>query len=280
MEHAGVEIDMDSVQVPLSRARAVGLQHELRDHLAAEDFQERLCACERSHPQGSLDFRRAHQVLVLEVQAKVLPKYGFEGTLQGVHDMLEAFEAFKEDSEITANIREINHLIWKPNKNHGEHHDTPAHDAQKLAWRDQWQHILTEHPPVAAPAKAPVPPDHSTRNVGVELDLSAVQVPLTKQRLLGLQEELRDRLATPNFQARLRECEAAHDQHSADFRKEHQQLVLREQAEVLPKYGFPGTMQGVHDLLATIKSDFKEDPEVGENLRAIDALIWKEGCHP
>jgi len=274
-EHAGVEIDMDDIPMELTRERALGLQEDLRDRLAAEDFQERLRECERTHKKGSLEFRRDHQSLVLEVQSQVLPAWGFKGSLEGVHDMLEAFEAFKSDAEITRNIEEIDSLIWKP----FEHHDAPHHEAPKLSWHEMARRPVQKLSPAEGkllPEDALHPADLPVSQApGVEIDMTALSpVPLTRGRLLGLQEELKENLGSHWFQKRLRDCKHANGEDTAAFRREHQQLVLEVQAEVLPKYGFEGSLQGVHDLLEAIKASFSEDAEVSANIAAIDALIW------
>jgi len=276
--HPGVEIDMDALPVPLTRDRLLGLQHELHDALADDDFQGRLFECERVHGKGTVEFRRQHQQLVLEVQSTILPKYGFESSLQGVADMLAAVKAFLGDPEVAANIKAIDTLIWKPHESHHgvavdhEHHSQAALEPHHLDWLERWEQH--HQAPQSDEADA-----FDVRHVPVELDMDAISVPLSKERLLGMQEELRERLATEEFQAQLRKCERTHNEGTPEFRKEHQQLVLEVQAQVLPKYGFKGSLEGVHDMLDAIKA-FSKDSEVAANLKAINGLIWRSGVAP
>jgi len=275
-----VEIDLDAVPVPLSRDRLLGLQHELQEALSEGEFQDRLCECERTLGRGTMEFRRQHQQLVLEVQSEILPKYGFEASLDGVARMLADVRAFQGDSEVAANIEAINALIWRPRESRPEDASRREHHGQAhgLDWLHRWGHQRHmggwAHPERAGPTKT-----SDLGSVGVEIDLDAVEVPLVKDRLLGLQGELRERLSAPDFQARLRECEGARDDSSLEFRKKHQQLVLGVQAKVLPKYGFEGSLQGVHDLMEAV-GPFREDPDVAANLRALDGLIWGSCATP
>jgi len=270
-----VELDVNDVEVPFTKERLIGLQLELLDALGADAFQDRLCECEETLGKGTMEFRKRHQQLVLEVQSTLLPKYGFEPSMQGVANMLKAVKGFSEDKEVASNIKEINALIWKPHHSHHfhEHHE---HHEHSLDWVKRW------HQPDAAhdPAKAPLPAgDFDTKHVGVEIDMDAVPVPFTRDRALGLQKELREHFGDAGLQARLKELVKAHGEGTMEYRKEHQRLILEVQSKILPKYGFKGDQQGVHDMMDAVKG-FESDADVAANLKAIDALLWKSGHAP
>eukprot|EP00747_Dinoflagellata_sp_TGD_P180678 gnl/TRDRNA2_/TRDRNA2_33541_c0_seq1.p1 gnl/TRDRNA2_/TRDRNA2_33541_c0~~gnl/TRDRNA2_/TRDRNA2_33541_c0_seq1.p1 ORF type:complete len:187 (+),score=34.71 gnl/TRDRNA2_/TRDRNA2_33541_c0_seq1:148-708(+) len=90
----------DSMQAIISVAWAVSLQKELLDGFRDPDFQAALLGLLREwggpDASGHLHGRRE---LCLEVQQRVLPKYGFEGTREGVRDMIQTLEAMMEYSE-------------------------------------------------------------------------------------------------------------------------------------------------------------------------------------
>jgi len=109
---AGVEIDLDHVPVPLTKERAVALQNELIERFSSSNFQDRLKLLEAKHAAATPEFRRERQRLAMEVQAKVLPKYGYEGNLGGVSNLLhELDEKFAGDEEIQKNNKVVDRLL-------------------------------------------------------------------------------------------------------------------------------------------------------------------------
>uniref|UniRef100_A0A7S1A3S7 Protein C10 n=1 Tax=Noctiluca scintillans TaxID=2966 RepID=A0A7S1A3S7_NOCSC len=107
----------------------------------------------------------------------------------------------------------------------------------------------------------------------VELDMDDVLVPMTKERALALQRELRDRFSQVTFQAALRSCENTFAYGSPMWKQIRQRLALKEQVEVIPKYGFPPTLDGVVAMVRTVQD--LGDPQVDENSRIIEGLLWK-----
>merc|ERR1712217_922530 len=57
------------------------------------------------------EFTQERQNLFLTVQKRVLPKYGFEGTVSGVYKMMGAMGPFLKDPEFTKLANDINELI-------------------------------------------------------------------------------------------------------------------------------------------------------------------------
>jgi len=114
----GVELDINDIKVPLTRERALSLQEELLEAFGRDDFQERLRQLQVRHsptPGGATltgEFRKARQMLALEVQAKILPKYGFQPTLEGVNEMLRQYqESFPDDHQVQSNIGAVDRLL-------------------------------------------------------------------------------------------------------------------------------------------------------------------------
>mmetsp|Transcript_112716 Transcript_112716/g.291267 ORF Transcript_112716/g.291267 Transcript_112716/m.291267 type:complete len:1123 (+) Transcript_112716:151-3519(+) len=73
----------------LKLSKALALQAELMEGFAKPDFQRSLCELQKLHRGGKFQMERTR--LCLTVQGDILPKYGFEGSLGGVMEMLEAF---------------------------------------------------------------------------------------------------------------------------------------------------------------------------------------------
>lgn len=110
-----------------------------------------------------------------------------------------------------------------------------------------------------------------------QLDIDDLSVPLTKERALGLQTELWQRLATPQFQDQLEQCKEQ-GLEPLEFRKVRQRLVLDVQSEVLPKYGYQADASGVAEMMKEFDK-FVDDPEVSANRDAIDQIIGKNKDH-
>jgi len=109
------QLDLDDLEaIPFDRTRALALQKELCDAFCAREFQSKLRKCEEEHAEGTVEFRKQQQSLVLAVQAEVIPRYGFQPSMEGVAEMRKAIsETFADDPEIQANTEAINQLIGK-----------------------------------------------------------------------------------------------------------------------------------------------------------------------
>jgi hypothetical protein len=107
-----VELDLDDLeQFPLTKERALALQKELLTKFSAPLFQALLLETDREHEDEPIAFRKAQQDLVLTVQKEVLPKFGYEGSFQGVAAMRNDFKIFSDDAEVSANRLTIHRLI-------------------------------------------------------------------------------------------------------------------------------------------------------------------------
>ena len=82
---------------------ALELQQSLLQAFTSPGFQKKLHAisrryqaCQGNDPGCWSDFKK----LVRSYQAEIIPHYGFEASGRGVHDMLQAFQAFESDPDI------------------------------------------------------------------------------------------------------------------------------------------------------------------------------------
>lgn len=97
----------------LTREQAVSLQKDLLEAYKEHKFQQRLDSLDRIYGAltDSIEFKQERQELFLSAQCKVLPRYGFEGTLDGVFCMMGAMGAFIEDPEVVALAKQINKTL-------------------------------------------------------------------------------------------------------------------------------------------------------------------------
>ncbi|CAJ1350385.1 unnamed protein product [Effrenium voratum] len=100
----------------LSKEAALQLQQGLLAAYTSAGFQKRLhemsrkFKAQRVDPHLSADFK----LLVRTQQFQILPLYGFDPSEQGVEDMLQAFEEFKDDPDIYVNASAIQEAIFSP----------------------------------------------------------------------------------------------------------------------------------------------------------------------
>jgi len=90
----------------LSKARALALQNELLAAFSAARFQKKLNELVRECGDGKdskASYHSALKRLIRREQLQVIPRYGFDASDEGVTEMLAAFQAFEEDSDVYVN---------------------------------------------------------------------------------------------------------------------------------------------------------------------------------
>lgn len=95
----------------LTREDALRCNEELYQGFTTDHFQRELANLASKHKEGSMPFLKARQELFLTVQKEVLPKYGFEGTLNGVFKLMGATQPFINDPEFKEIASKINDVI-------------------------------------------------------------------------------------------------------------------------------------------------------------------------
>jgi len=98
----------------LTKEQAIRLQMELYNGFSADDFQRRLIELESilgEKGMSSAKYIQARQTLFLTVHGAVLPRFGFEGTMQGVYRMMSAMKPFGNESEVMKWTAKVNGLI-------------------------------------------------------------------------------------------------------------------------------------------------------------------------
>lgn len=95
----------------LTLQEALRCNEELYEGFTTSKFQRELADLAQNHKEGSMPFLKARQQLFLTVQREVLPKYGFEGTLNGVFKLMGATQPFVDDPEFKEIASKINAVL-------------------------------------------------------------------------------------------------------------------------------------------------------------------------
>lgn len=108
------DIAEECIASPSSLQDFLILQKELRAGFAEDTFQEELRKLQEQCERGELaktKFLAERQKLFLTVQSKVLPRYGYEGTSNGVYKMMGDMKPYIKDPQFVELADEINGLL-------------------------------------------------------------------------------------------------------------------------------------------------------------------------
>mmetsp|Transcript_157815 Transcript_157815/g.273918 ORF Transcript_157815/g.273918 Transcript_157815/m.273918 type:complete len:600 (+) Transcript_157815:124-1923(+) len=225
----------------------------------------------------------AHWVpgFALEVQSEVLQKYGIPGCLKGIEIMFEVIAPFMEDWRLQQLLSAINKKLDM--------------NAETFAGKVDVEHvvevpeILTNYGVMRKRRRSSV--DASLCQTKTEAETTAGESTtllqsfplekfplLTKDQALAMGKELLDGFSTTDFQFKLRELLRA--QGCADHVSKHpvpgrSTLALTVQSKVLPKYGIPGTPEGIRIMREAI-SPFVDHWGLQDMLRLIDDKLGVE----
>eukprot|EP00442_Polarella_glacialis_P018547 CAMPEP_0115095158 /NCGR_PEP_ID=MMETSP0227-20121206/28821_1 /TAXON_ID=89957 /ORGANISM="Polarella glacialis, Strain CCMP 1383" /LENGTH=470 /DNA_ID=CAMNT_0002488367 /DNA_START=250 /DNA_END=1662 /DNA_ORIENTATION=+ len=224
----------------LTSARARALLTELLIGFSAREFQKQMDALARADvatrsglsPEAAaaitvlpseifqLEGRRE---LALTVQKQVLPRYGFEGSEEGVAKMVRAMHPLLVDARILEQSEAVKRKLRMPSKT--------ALDSDS-----------DDEAAFAAQARGEVQPRR-----------------LRRAKALAIQSELLIEYSQPAFQTRLRETRRLHDPEAQ--RQERKRLIREVQALVLPKFGFEVTDEGIKSMNESFQP-WADDAEV------------------
>lgn len=130
-------------------------------------------------------------------------------------------------------------------------------------------------------APAPLDDQESSSDASPQSAGVSGRVVLSHSRALALQQELLANFSSPAFQKKLNELFRQHDVEKGKtnaYRVAFKKLVRSRQLEILPRYGFQASEQGVEDMLAAFKV-FEDagDDDVFVNKTAIQETLF---CAP
>jgi len=120
--------------------------------------------------------------------------------------------------------------------------------------------------------------DSASSNDEAEKDEDAPKVRLSKRRALALQQELLGEFVSPSFQKALHELARIHNDPkgcSREFASGFRKLVRNRQVEVIPRYGFEPSEEGVEMMLRSFTL-FHGDPDIYINEVAIKEALSLE----
>ena len=119
----------------------------------------------------------------------------------------------------------------------------------------------------------PNEPEHETaRQQPASVPVARVPVHLSRSRALALQKELLAAFSSPSFQKCFSELVRGKK------RALYEQLVRKQQCELIAKYGFEATDDGVMDMLQALKK-FADDPDVLVMDLAIEEVLAVDREH-
>mmetsp|Transcript_44563 Transcript_44563/g.80091 ORF Transcript_44563/g.80091 Transcript_44563/m.80091 type:complete len:600 (-) Transcript_44563:121-1920(-) len=105
------------------------------------------------------------------------------------------------------------------------------------------------------------------------LDISEGSSRLGKESTISLQKELLAAYQSEDFQNSIARAQRTSGDLSLQMAREIKELVRSAQMEILPRYGFQVSDQGVREMVAHIES-FKNDPDVSVLSQAIDEALF------
>jgi len=115
-----IDLQEDRLAVAaLAKETALDLQQSLLAEFTSPSFQKTLHELARKYRATygrDASSRAAFKNLVRTHQYRVLPRYGFESSDEGVEAMLKAFAAFQGDGDVFVNTMSINEALFNPSK--------------------------------------------------------------------------------------------------------------------------------------------------------------------
>jgi hypothetical protein len=230
-----------------TKSRLLRLATELLEGYSEPQFQEQLKVLLASAPN-----RRevpGRMELALTVQSKVLPKYGFQPTTEGVDAMMKTFSPFMIDWMVEKLVHDIEKTLGLPEGATVEAACGPRHMPEPIAVGVEPPVMPAVQMRTESMSKAEAKPSFS------ECELSTV---LTKAQVIDLLGELLQKYSSSAFQHKLEQLLFEADVEEGLDVPGRKQLVLKVQSKVLPKYGFPGTGYGAMLMIDSI-SPFIDD---------------------
>ncbi|CAJ1437501.1 unnamed protein product [Effrenium voratum] len=237
-----------------TKAKALALQRALLARFEAPSFQRdlrKLASAHRLEEGKSKGYLVGFTRLVRREQLQVLPGFGFEATEHGVEAMLRAFREWKKDSDVQVQETII-------------------------------QDTLRRAEPVATPAE----PERTSIRIKpankfeIQCMLRALLKAFTDP---WVQEQIYELRSSADHCAgrRVRGSSQASGEHSVDPEGYYNlsgrtALALLVHEQVLPRYAFEGTPEGVQEMLLHV-SPYLGDKDVA---RLFDAINSKLGMEP
>jgi hypothetical protein len=251
----------DDGQPCWTKSRLLRLATELLEGYNEPQFQEQLKVLLANAPNARDVPGRME--LALTVQSKVLPKYGFQPTPEGIDAMMKIFSQFMIDWMVEKLVNDIEKTLGLPQGATIEAVCGPRHMPD----------------PIAIGADAPVKPAVEMRTQSMSkaqakpsLSECEISTTLSKAKVIDLLGELLQKYSSSSFQHQLEELLFEAGVEEALDVPGRKELVLKVQSKVLPKYGLPGTGFGAMLMIDSV-SPFIDDCSVNYLVAEMDAKL-------
>jgi hypothetical protein len=223
-----------------TKAKVLKLGTDLLEGYSDPLFQQQLQGLLAAAPNGREVPGRME--LAHSVQQKVLPKYGFDATPEGVDEMVKTIAPFMVDWMVEKLVSDIEEKLG-----------LPKNSTINMAWlpvRGQMP-VVEEKVPAVRPkvrtlhsgglsSTAPKPETRAAKSASPAL---------SKAQVLELLGDLLKSFASPAFQAELKQLLAENGSGNDLEVPGRKDLVMNVHSKVLPKYGLPGTSYGAMLML-------------------------------
>jgi len=248
-----VDLQEDRLAVPvLAKETALDLQQSLLAEFTSPSFQKTLHELARKYRAThgrDASSRAAFKNLVRTHQYRVLPRYGFESTDEGVEAMLKAFVAFQGDGDVFVNTMSINEALFNASKDL----EPPSEE------------VDVEGAPYGSL------PTSKTAILGLLQNLLiAYSEPWFQEEIENLKHEAdvaAGRVKTSLWQSIVEEDPAGY--YHLPGRSE---LAMEVQVDILRDHGFEGNTKGVRDMICHCSS-YLSDLEVAKLFDSINMKL-------
>lgn len=211
-----------------TKRSVLALCHELLTGFSAPDFQEELQKLRAKAPN---DMQVAGRMeLALTAQKKIIPKYGFPATAEGVEAMRDAICPYLMDYMVKMVVDDIDRKLG-----------LPPNSTAKAAKGPQTARFETERERSVSDESVMTNSSMNSENKDTEF---------SRQQVLSLCNDLLQGFSNAEFQEALQPILERSKGRKAI--PERTLLALKVQGKVLPKYGLPGNMAGVLLMLDKI----------------------------
>lgn len=239
-----------SQQVQLTQAQVLTLLSELMEGFSSPNFQEELHALTKSSNSHKLAGRMQ---LALKVQSLVLPKYRLPGTSGGVLMMMRAVAPHLGNWMVSKLVGEIDETLGLPMGTTCSS-CIDLHDARLEAFEGISRQISINSDTTTCCSENDIPCIVAAKG----------SVRLTRKQILLMANELLEGFSTPKFQEKLHEL-LGNRRNKRDV-PGRMELALTVQSKVLPKYGMPGTWEGVVMMMDAVA------PHMGDWM--VQHMLW------
>eukprot|EP00931_Biecheleriopsis_adriatica_P103605 TRINITY_DN78412_c0_g1_i1.p1 TRINITY_DN78412_c0_g1~~TRINITY_DN78412_c0_g1_i1.p1 ORF type:complete len:616 (-),score=179.84 TRINITY_DN78412_c0_g1_i1:25-1872(-) len=200
----------------------------------------------------------SREELQRKVQLEMLPRFGLSADRQGVQLILRRSNQYLLDPEVASLIDVVNFLLGRSWSECRQMRESLLPSLPESAAKSEWERTIT----------------CETSSTADTDSCSSPRVKLSKNRALALQAELLAAFTGARFQKKVNELSRLHKgEQNAAYRAAFQKLVRREQFQIIPRYGFDTSEEGVQEMLVAFK-EFSQDPDVYVNSTAITEALY------